>query len=198
MKRRLSSMILLFLAGMLAIAAATPAPNAQVVDPMVLTISSARVAEDQIVLVDLVADRIPSTGMAGFSIRVSTVASTTARAILFDSPSYGIERVDQFDSTLRLSIVDFNGVLVASSTNVVLGTVHFLGVATGITAIEITVDRIDDLDGSPIPTSVSGGVLTVFASRDLDGDGLTEDFNGNGVFDFADLLALFDLLIPPP
>ena len=197
MKRRFTAAILVILAGMLAIAAATPSPTVQV-DSMVLTLSSARVAEDQIVLVDLVADRIPSTGMAGFSIRVSTVASTTARAILFDSPSYGIERVDQFDSTLRLSIADFNDVLVASSTNVILGTVHFLGVAAGTTPIKITVDRIDDLDGSPIPTSGSAGAITVFASRDLDGDGLTEDFNGNGVFDFADLLALFNLLIPPP
>ena len=36
-----------------------------------------------------------------------------------------------------------------------------------------------------------------FPVQDLDGDGLTEDINGNGRFDFADIVVLFEQLDSP-
>lgn len=197
MKRRITAVILLILAGLLAVAAAAPSPNAQAAQ-MVVSIAGARVGQGQVVQIDLVADIIPATGLAGFSITISTGLPGIARPVLFDSPEYGLKRVDQFGDDLRLSIVDLNGIAPAGSIDFTLGTVHFLGVSAGVTAIQISVGQIDDLAGDPITTSGSAGLITVLATRDLDGDGITEDINGNGRFDFADIMALFDLLIPPP
>ncbi|MCH8839417.1 MAG: hypothetical protein IH831_01820 [Planctomycetes bacterium] len=76
-----------------------------------------------------------------------------------------------------------------------LGTVTFEGVAEGNTAIVLTVEKMDSEDGFPILTSVTTGLLTVTHSQDLDGDGLTEDRNANGFFDFADIIQWFEDLL---
>jgi hypothetical protein len=97
-----------------------------------------------------------------------------------------------------MAVVDLNGLVEVAAVDAVLGTITFLGRSEGITPIVIDVLKMDDEDGSPILTSGAVGLLTVSSSRDLDGDGLTEDINGNGRFDFADILALFRMLLKVP
>lgn len=162
-----------------------------------LTLADTAINEDAIVAVDLVADSFPS-GLSGFSITVATIDPAVARAVVFVGPDYGLTRIDQMGDGLRFSASDLNHLVEPGAAVVTLATVSFLGAAPGVTTPSITVERIDDEDGFPITTSAIVGTLTVAATRDLDGDGITEDINGNGRFDFADIVGLFEMLIPPP
>jgi hypothetical protein len=174
-----------------------PSSTAQV-NGMILRIDSALIIAGNIVTRDVVVEQVPAEGIAGFILNVGVDDLTIARPVLFETPDYGMKSLEQSGARLRLAIADLNGVIATSSADVILGTVHFLGVAPGVTRIVLTVERMDDLDGSNIPTSPTAGLLTVTDTRDLDADGLTEDFNGNGRFDFADIRRLFQLLLDQP
>ena len=163
----------------------------------ILLLADTAINENAIVAVDLVADAFP-TGLSGFSITVSTMDPGIARAVVFTGPDYGLTRIDQMGDGLRFSATDLNHLIEPGAAIITLATVSFLGVAPGVTTPSITVERFDDEDGFPITTSATVGTLTVAATRDLDGDGITEDINGNGYFDFADIVLLFEMLIPPP
>ena len=73
----------------------------------------------------------------------------------------------------------------------------------GTTELGIVVKTCADSNGNPIPTSVNNGTVIVtnvtigpppingMQPKDLNGDGLFEDVNGNGKLDFGDIVILF-------
>jgi len=162
--------------------------------PTMLRVDGGSVPEGGVYEVDLIASLIPE-GLAGFTIRVSTGDTSIATPILFSVPDSGLTDLDISElDALTLSIVDLNGIIPIGAENFILGTLFFEGVSQGITTIQLRVERMDNLEGFPILTSTELGLITVTNSRDLDGDGITEDINGNGLFDFADVLELFRML----
>ncbi len=167
--------------------------------PTLIQIEGGRIAYDGTLAVDVVGDRFPN-GLTGYQLSVTTADPTIAIPLIYQSPDFGLTNLDATSTpgTLRFAMVDLNSLIEVGAVDALLGTVTFLGLSEGIVAIQLTVQRMSDEDGSPILTSVGTGLLTVSASRDLDGDGITEDINGNGFFDFADVLTLFRMLLALP
>jgi hypothetical protein len=174
-----------------AVAVATTTP------PTLISIAGGRVAHSGTFQADIIADSFPN-GLAGFQVTVSTVDPQIAVAFQFLVPDYGLTAATSTATSVTMAVVDLKDLVQPGAENVVIGTITFLGRNEGITPIDITVLRMDDQDGSPILTSTAVGLLTVSNSRDLDGDGITEDINGNGFFDFADVLELFRMLLALP
>lgn len=165
--------------------------------PTLISIGGGRIAHSGTVQVNIIADSFPN-GLAGFQIRVSTLDPVIAGALQFLTPDFGLTQATSTADSITMGVVDLNSVVEIGAVDAVLGTVTFLGRSEGITPIVIEVLKMSDEDGSPILTSTDVGLLTVSNSRDLDGDGLTEDINGNGFFDFADILQLFRMLLTTP
>ena len=145
------------------------------------------------------ADVLPG-GLAGFEITVDPVDSTIARVAGFDTPTFGIQLVDTVRARpggMRLSVADLQKIVNPGDQDVLLATVRIEGLAVGQTDFSVSIWQIADEDGFPFQVIGVRGLVTVTMLRDLDGDGLTEDCNGNGLFDFADINCWFDLLISP-
>ncbi len=164
--------------------------------PTLVSMADGTIAHSDTLAIDIVGSSFPQ-GLSGFSIRVATGDPTIAEAFQFTSPDYGLVVLDATSTpgSLRLGVADLNGVVEPGAVDVVLGTVVFLGRSEGVTPIRVTIEGMGDEVGATILTSVSAGVLKVSDPRDLDGDGITEDINGNGIFDFADILLLFKMLL---
>ncbi len=185
------------MAVVMAIAPWTQAVEAQQTPPPTLvSMADGTIAHSDTLAINIVGSSFPQ-GLSGFSIRVSTGDPAIAEAFQFTGPDYGLVVLDATSTpgSLRLGVADLNGVIEPGAVNVVLGTVVFLGRAEGVTPIRVTIEGMADEVGTTILTSVSAGVLKVSDPRDLDGDGITEDINGNGLFDFADILLLFEMLL---
>lgn len=170
---------------------------AQQTEPTLISIEGGTIAHGGALQSDIIGDTFPN-GLAGFQIRVSTGDPSIAVAFDFSTPDYGLTMVTSTASSVTMAAVDLNGRVEVAAVDAVLGTMTFLGRSQGITPIVIDVLKMDDEGGLPILTSTAVGLLTVSNPRDLDGDGITEDINGNGLFDFADVVMLFHMLVSPP
>ena len=82
--------------------------------------------------------------------------------------------------------------------DVLLGTITYSGEGVGTTTADLLVTSLQDDNGFEIEHAITPGLITVTPSLDLDGDGITEDIDGNGTFGFTDIVALFEMLVPPP
>lgn len=173
-----------------------PAEGQQTPPPTLVSMADGTIAHSDTLAINIVGSTFPQ-GLSGFSIRVSTGDPAIAEAFQFTSPDYGLVVLDATSTpgSLRLGVADLNGVVEPGAVDVVLGTVVFLGRAEGVTPIRVSIEGMADEVGTTILTSVSAGVVKVSDPRDLDGDGITEDINGNGAFDFADILLLFEMLL---
>ena len=167
--------------------------------PTLITIEGGRIAHSGALAVNIIGDIFPN-GLAGYQLTVTTADLNIAVPLVYMSPDFGLTSLDATSTpgTLRFAMADLNSLIEIGAANAVLGTVTFLGKNEGITAINLTITRMDDESGSLILTSVAAGLLTVSNSRDLDGDGITEDINGNGFFDFGDVIELFRMLNAQP
>ena len=177
--------------------AATAQPLAiatQPVPPTLISMGGGRVADSSTFQSQIIGSTFPH-GLAGYRIRVSTTDPLIAVAFQFLTPDFGLTQATSTATSVSMAVVDLNGLVEVGAVDVVLGTITFLGRNPGITSFTIEVLRMDDETGAPILTSTEVGLLTVSHSKDLDGDGTTEDINGNGFFDFADILELFRMLL---
>ncbi|KKN44213.1 hypothetical protein LCGC14_0695240, partial [marine sediment metagenome] len=144
-------------------------------------------------------------GLSGFRLTVHPEDPATAHVVGFDSPEYGLASTQISSGTvvvepggLRLDVVDLADLVEPGDFGPLLTTVRIEGLSAGQTDFVVTVLKADDEDGFPIDAVGVGAQIQVAASRDLDGDGLTEDCNGNGLFDFADVTCWFDHLLVTP
>ncbi len=183
--------------------------------PPEVTTSSVEIPPGGTATVELVLTEAPF-GLSGFIIDVTVPDLVTVLSTVIDPNSFALSIVDDDpDSTPPISLraVDLSGSVGPGATDVLLATLELQGepVALGTKntgVFEITVDRIEDDNGDPISVSITPGLITVFRAlptldgqtspiADLDADGLTEDLNGNGRFDFNDLVVLFNVLDSP-
>lgn len=165
--------------------------------PTLISMAGGRIAHSSTFQSQIIGDTFPH-GLAGYRIRVSTGDPSIAVAFSFNTPDFGLTEATSTATSVSMGVADLNGVVGIGAVEAVLGTVTFLGKSEGVTPIVIDVLRLDDATGAPILSSTAVGLLAVSNSRDLDGDGITEDINGNGFFDFADILELFRMLLRVP
>ncbi len=221
MKRQILTSVLLlaFLGGSVALvlnqnSLVTEAQDSVVATSTRLSIGSATVPVDGIASLEIRADILPirdprdgtgttsPSGLGGFTLLVTPMDSSVVQVIGFDVPSYGLSRADTVgvidgSGAMRLSVADLSRIAEPGMTDFLMAIVKVEGLATGVTAIEVVVLEVADEFGFPFQITGTIGTVTVSASRDLDGDGLTEDCNGNGIFDFTDIVCWFELKIAP-
>jgi hypothetical protein len=140
-------------------------------------------------------------GLSGFELTVS-VNPSVALIKRVEFPGFGLnESSGAPGSNVSLKAVDINNVVKPGDTNSELAVLVIEGISTGDAALNIEVKELDDDHGNPIFAEVKPGRVVVLLSplplpaqrepRDLDGDGLFEDLNGNGRLDFADVVLFF-------
>jgi PKD repeat protein len=107
-------------------------------------------------------------------------------------------RVDNY--TVELKAVDLSDAVRPGARNVVLAEIAVRALTSGIAVATVFNETLDDDGGHPIPVVVRPGAIYVpgcpkpvggVVPRDLDGDGLYEDLNGNGRLDYDDVVRLF-------
>jgi len=140
-------------------------------------------------------------GLSGFELTVS-VNPSVALIKRVEFPGFGLnESYGAPGSNVSIKAVDINNVVKPGDTNSELAVLVIEGISTGDAALNIEVKELDDDHGNPIFAEVKLGRVVVLVSppplpaqrepRDLDGDGLFEDLNGNGRLDFADVVLFF-------
>jgi PKD repeat protein len=149
------------------------------------------------------------TGLAGYELIVRLVPQAGVQqdvAYIIDIrfPEWaGLTDKSIGDDQARFRAVDIGDRVRAGSEEIVLAEVVLRGKAEGMMQIELVVVRMDDDGGGSIPVTIRNGVLEVVRAgpppveenlphpRDLDGDGLYEDVNGNGRLDYDDVVKFF-------
>lgn len=112
-----------------------------------------------------------------------------------------LQVVQQSPDELEFRAADFKNQIQPGAEEVILATIVLVGMSKGEAALEIEVKVMTDDEGNPLePLIQPGGVeITVSLSpigdstnppRDLDGDGLYEDINGDGALTFVDPVML--------
>ncbi len=145
-------------------------------------------------------DAVPG-GLSGYDISIgmsNSIARITAVTVLAD----GLQIVDTQPLSARVKFVDIQRAVEPGQVGVTLFEVEFLGLEEGTATIELEINRMDDDRGDPISINVISGRLEIThlwvtlpgqsnAVQDLDADHRAEDLNGNGRFDFNDIVLLF-------
>ncbi|WP_435065511.1 right-handed parallel beta-helix repeat-containing protein [Halobaculum sp. EA56] len=171
-------------------------------------VASGSAAVDGAVTVPVVLSNA-SAGLSGYNITV-TVANGSVATIVNASVDGDFALNDTAvaaDGTeATLTAADLDERVQSGATDVTLATVTLRGTAPGTTTVSVTVNQIDDDEGTSVPTTVETGAVTVRelpavgtnpAPTDPDGDGRFEDLNGNGRVDFDDVVVLFRNLANP-
>ena len=191
----------LFLAGWLVLMALVGPLLDKAAAAVAPTISTADLAihPGDVVEVPVILSSAPA-GLAGFDISVEV--SGDAVEITGASADFGLTDISITTSTaVRIFAVDLNESVNAGSTLIELAIITVRGLQSGTASLEIAVFRLEDEKGNPIDHTVIAGVITVSMPvlpgqlepvADLDGDGIAEDLNGNGRFDFQDIILLFE------
>jgi PKD repeat protein len=150
------------------------------------------------------------TGLAGYELIVRLVPQAGVQQDVADIvdirfPEWaGLTDKSIGDDQARFRAVDIVDRIGAGSEEIVLAEVVLRGKAEGTIQIELVVVRMDDDRGGNIPVTTRNGVLEAVRvlgppsveenlppPRDLDGDGLYEDINGNGRLDYDDVVKFF-------
>jgi PKD repeat protein len=150
------------------------------------------------------------TGLAGYELIVRLVPQAGVQQDVADIvdirfPEWaGLTDKSIGDDQARFRAVDIVDRIGAGSEEIVLAEVVLRGKVEGTIQIELVVVMMDDDRGGNIPVTTRNGVLEVVRvlgppsveenlppPRDLDGDGLYEDINGNGRLDYDDVVKFF-------
>ncbi len=156
----------------------------------------------------LILNKAPA-GLAGYELIVRLVPQAGVQRDIVDVvdirfPEWaGLTDKSINDDQARFSAVDIQDMVRAGGEEIVLAEVVLRGKAEGTVRIELIVIRMDDDLGGSIPVIIRHGTLEVVRvgpppveenlspPRDLDGDGLYEDVNGNGRLDYDDVVKFF-------
>lgn len=145
----------------------------------------------------LVIDAIPN-GLSGFDLVVTV---TGPGQIVGLTTPLGMKFVEALGATsTRMVAADLTNYATSGAVHVKLATVSINLFDVGTVEVSTSVKRLADDIGDPIASVTRTAFLTSEALTlpgetapvaDLDGDGLSEDLNGNGRFDFRDIVLLF-------
>jgi len=167
-------------------------------------------------VVRVVLDRAPG-GLSGFSLRFTTRAAAllpgycppASLCVPADVRIEGVKfpdwaglsdwrRIDEY--TVELKAVDLRDVIRPGAQNVVLAEITVKALTPGVAVASVVNATIDSDGGRPVAVVIKPGVVYVSGCprpvagvmpRDLNGDGLYEDLNGNGRLDYDDVVRLF-------
>lgn len=172
--------------------------------PTTLGVGSIAVTNGKVGTTELTARWLPE-GLSGGSVTISLSDPDVASFIgVSGSDPIGLSETEVSDdgdtATLRFADTEKAVEAVAGGTDVTLATLDVRGDHAGTTDVEVTVNELDDDDGTAVETRTTPGVLVVGppsvaggdAPTDPDGDGLYEDLNGNGRLDYDDVNVLFE------
>ncbi len=145
----------------------------------------------------LVIDTIPN-GLSGFDLIVTV---TGPGEIVGATTPLGLKLVTLGATSTRIAAADVTHYATPGGVHVKLLTVSILLLDVGTVEVTPLVTRLTDASGDPIASVTRTAFLTATALTlpgetapvaDLDGDGLSEDLNGNGRLDFRDIVLLAD------
>jgi PKD repeat protein len=158
--------------------------------------------------IKIILDKAPG-GLSGYSLKLTTgllhlclpgCAEVEITGVKFPDWA-GLSdwrRIDKY--TVELKAVDIRDIIKPGAQNVVLAEITVRGVAPGVVFTNVFNATLDDDSGRPVAVVIKRGVVYVsgcprpvagVVPRDLDGDGLYEDLNGNGRLDYDDVVRLF-------
>jgi len=150
----------------------------------------------------LVLSEVP-TGLSGANVTVSLQNTSIATITGITFPSWAL--VNQQSAlpadTVTIKALDLSKQVEDGATNVTIATFTIRGDAVGSSQVLVTVNAMDDDDGTVIVPSVTPGLIRVLVPiqpingvmpTDPDGDGLYDDLNGNGRLDFNDVVIFFN------
>jgi PKD repeat protein len=152
-----------------------------------------------------VADAFPA-GLAGYNLTVTLNDPSVAAITAVSFPEWVDLNAtgDLPAGSVFIKAADLGASVSAGATDVTLATLTLSGVDAGTSSITATVTLMDADDGSAIETAVTDGEIVVLAGvafpgcesfpHDLNGDGICEDVNGNGFFDFDDIVVFFNAI----
>jgi PKD repeat protein len=141
-------------------------------------------------------------GLSGYDLTVDIDDLAIAEIVDIEYPAWAsiTENSTLPGSSIYIKAVDGNDQIQAGATDVVLATLTVRGKETGNTSFTLGINRLDDDTGAPIEAILEIGNLEVTMTpvpgqsnspQDLDGDGLYEDFTGDGSFSFVDVEVFF-------
>ncbi|GAB3668269.1 alkaline phosphatase PhoX [Halopiger thermotolerans] len=177
--------------------------------PATLQVDSLAVSHDATGEVDLTLSSL-ADGIAGGRITV-TVEHEDVAKIVDASYHDGLEltaepTIEDGGSTVEFRFADLENAIDGDAVDVTLATLELEAVGTGTTDITVEVDALDDDSGAAVepqrrpgvvvtgPPPIGGDSGSGNAPTDPDGDGKFEDVNGNGRFDYDDIVVLFEHL----
>ena len=165
--------------------------------------SSSTVSPDSTTTINILIDAVPA-GLSYANITVEISNSSVAEITDIEFPSWATLKDN---STLPASTVwfkegDLSDQVKAGDTDVVLATLTIKGLTAGTSDITITVNSFQDDNYQNIKDQIAtvSGTITVITGpppiddhqpMDLNGDGLFEDVNGDGYFNFGDIVFFF-------
>ncbi|RKD88111.1 alkaline phosphatase PhoX [Halopiger aswanensis] len=177
--------------------------------PARVQVDSLAVSHDATGEVELTLESIPD-GIAGGRVTVTVEHSDVARiteASYHDALELTAEpTVENGGSTVEFRFADLENEIESDAVDVTLATLELEAAGTGTTDITVDVHALDDDEGMPVepqsrpgvvvtgPPSIGGGDSDLGTPTDPDGDGKFEDLNGNGRFDYDDIVVLFEHL----
>jgi hypothetical protein len=175
------------------------------VEPTVTTIhlESKRVRPGEEVELGIILIQAPK-GLQKYSVVISLTDEAVARIKGVESVAIDkrfLQVVRQTNSSIEFRVADFKDEVKAGVKHLTLATLTLEGVKQGRTMLEIKIKVMTDDEGKSIKPTVQYGELKVItylapleegveSPQDLDGDGLYEDTDGDGVLTFKDAITL--------
>ncbi|TAJ44159.1 fasciclin domain-containing protein [Methanofollis fontis] len=162
--------------------------------PVNATVGGGQTAEFTMIL-----DSAPS-GLAGYTLNLSVVnpAVATISGITFPEWAEINGTSDLPNASAWMKTVDLGEMVGSNATDVVLGTVILTGLSAGNTTLIVDVVAMTADGGEAVTPKTGEATIEVTAipplpgytnpPADLDGDGLYEDVNGNGMLDYDDVV----------
>jgi uncharacterized protein YwlG (UPF0340 family) len=167
--------------------------------------------------VPLVINTTTANGLSGYDLNVTiddasvvNVTGVSYNTAAFNLTNASVVTTANGTTTVALRAVDLANATGANQTNLTLATLNLTANASGTATFDVDVDQIDDDDGNLVRTTSVPSTLTVQndttpigedlfpngvpgsstgdAPVDVDGDGKLEDIDGNGVFQFVDII----------
>jgi len=163
------------------VAAALPAPGVAAGDPTVAA-ENASVDRGELTTVGVSLSTAPD-GVAGFNVTLRVAdgaAATITDAELADGVGFGEAEVVEGGNAVRFKAADVNRTVEPGASDVALGSVTLRGDRDGGTDLVVSVDRLDDDDGSRVRPATTPGRLDVTDGSDADDRGGATDGNEPG------------------
>ena len=134
-------------------------PAEAVTPTLAIQSGTADVGQVQTLTIDL---SEAESGIAGYDLVATLTDPTVASIVGAELPDFGLTAEEAISSSqMRIRAVDLTRLIEPGATNELLATLWVQGLAPGRTAVELSVNRIDDDAGLPIVLDTVSGSIDV-------------------------------------